>query len=66
VQKGQRQYRGHGRHSSGEYLGIPPTGNKVNVTNTGIFRLKNGRLAETWMTADVLRLMQQLGAIPKQ
>ena len=48
----------------GEFMGIPPTGNKIDTTNTLIFRISFDKLAENWATVDQLRLMQQLGAIP--
>ena len=54
-----------GTHKS-EFMGIAPTGNKIETTNTPIFRIADGKLAENWATIDELRLMQQLGVIPKQ
>lgn len=50
----------------GEFMGIAPTGNKIETTNTGIERIAGGKLAEWWGTTDTLRMMQQLGVIPKQ
>ena len=50
----------------GEFMGIAPTGNKIEMTNTSIYGIADGKLAEYWGTVDTLRLMQQLGAIPKQ
>lgn len=50
----------------GEFMGIAPTGNKIDMTNALIFRIAVGKLAENWATLDDLRLMQQLGAIPSQ
>jgi len=50
----------------GEFMGIPPTGNKIEMRNTCIVRIANGKLAEWWGTLDGLSMMQQLGAIPKQ
>ena len=49
----------------GEFLGIPPTGNKIEMRNTCIIRIANGKLAEWWGTLDGLSVMQQLGVIPK-
>jgi predicted ester cyclase len=48
----------------GEFMGIPPKGNKIEMTNTAIFRIAEGKLAEDWATVDELRFMQQIGAIP--
>ncbi len=50
----------------GEFMGIPPTGKKVEMINTCIIRIADGKFAESWCTLDELHLMQQLGAIPKQ
>ncbi|OGO30954.1 MAG: hypothetical protein A2Z29_01000 [Chloroflexi bacterium RBG_16_56_11] len=49
----------------GEYMGIAATRKKINITNTLIVRIAGGKWAELWGTADELRLMRQLGAIPK-
>jgi len=50
----------------GEFMGIPPTGKKVEMINTCIIRIADGKFAESWCTLDELHLMQQLGAIPEQ
>ena len=49
----------------GQIFGIAPTGNRIDMTNTSIFRIANGKLAELWTTQDSLRMLQQLGVIPK-
>ena len=48
----------------GELMGISPTGNHVTVTAMEVFRLVDGKIAEQWVTLDVLGLLQQIGAIP--
>jgi len=50
----------------GEFMGIPPTGKKVEMINTCIIRIADGKYAESWCTLDELRLSQQLGVIPEQ
>ena len=50
----------------GEFMGIAPTGKKVELINTCIIGIANGKFMESWCTIDELRLMQQLGVIPKQ
>jgi predicted ester cyclase len=50
----------------GEYMGITPTGNKIEQTNQAIIRISDGKWIEAWATLDDLRMMQQLGAIPSQ
>jgi C-1 hydroxylase len=47
----------------GEYMGIPPTGNRVNFTGISIYRIEGGQIAESWSVSDLLGMMQQLGAI---
>jgi steroid delta-isomerase-like uncharacterized protein len=49
---------------TGEYMGIPPTGNKLVVTGIEIFRIAGGKIAEVWANGDTLGMMQQLGVIP--
>ena len=46
----------------GDFLGIPATGKRVEFDVIDIFRVVNGRLKEHWAVADMLGLMQQLGA----
>ena len=48
----------------GEFMGMPPTGNRVEVSATDIFRIEGGKIAEHWGNFDNLGMMQQLGAIP--
>jgi steroid delta-isomerase-like uncharacterized protein len=57
------RWRSTGTHD-GELFGIPPTGNKVDVTATVFYRVENGRLAEGWIARDDVGLMRQLGVIP--
>jgi len=50
----------------GEYMGIPPTGNRIEMRNTCIVRIANGKLVEWWGTLDGLSMMRQLGVVPKK
>lgn len=54
-----------GTHT-GAYLGIAPTGNKIEMHDTSIKRIIDGKFAESWGTLDTLSMMQQLGVIPKR
>ncbi len=45
----------------GELMGIAPTGNRVEVTAVGIWRVAEGKIAEVWVVFDALGMMQQLG-----
>ena len=44
------------------FLGIPPTGRLVEITEITIWRMSNGRIAERWTVADALGALEQLGA----
>jgi steroid delta-isomerase-like uncharacterized protein len=48
----------------GEFQGIPSTNKKVSFTSTGISNIVDGKVEEDWVDADVMGLMQQIGAIP--
>ena len=50
----------------GEWLGNPPTGNKLNFDVVDIFRIQNGKIAEHWDVADTLKLFTQVGKIKQQ
>ena len=47
----------------GEWLGNPPTGNKLNYNVVDIFRIENGKIADHWDVADTLNLFTQVGKI---
>ena len=49
----------------GELLGIPATGKHVSWKIIDIMSIENGKVTEHWVVADVMSLMQQLGAIPQ-
>ncbi len=53
----------HGTHR-GEMMGIPATGEQVEITGIYLARLVDGRIAESWERTDLLGLMQQLGVAP--
>ena len=49
----------------GEFMGVPPTGTRVDVQLIDIMRFNSaGLVREHWGVADMLSLMQQLGAVP--
>ena len=45
----------------GDFMGVPATGNKVNVKYIDIWRMADGKAVENWVRLDMLGLMQQLG-----
>jgi predicted ester cyclase len=51
----------HGRHS-GEFMGMPPSNREYTISEIHIFRIEDGKVAEHWRDADMLGLMQQIGA----
>jgi steroid delta-isomerase-like uncharacterized protein len=48
----------------GEYMGVPPTGQRVSYNEIFVFRFAGGRIAETWGVVDVFSQMRQIGVIP--
>ena len=57
------RHRLQGTHQA-ELQGIPPTGRQVEVGGIVIFRIENGMIAEAWLNADIMGMMQQLGVVP--
>jgi len=57
------RWTARGTHE-GAFQGIPPTGKQITLRGISIYRLANGKLVEGWTTADLLGLLQQLGAVP--
>lgn len=47
----------------GDFMGIAPTGKAVSISLMLFYRIAEGKIAEHWMNADQLSLMQELGAI---
>ena len=52
--------RNQGTHQ-GEFRGVPATGNKIDVSDIAIFRIKDGMIVEIWEEVDMLGWMEQLG-----
>jgi len=46
--------------NTGDFLGNPPTGNRVEISEVAIFRLEDGKIAEQWVYPDILSLQRQL------
>jgi len=47
------------------FQGIPATGRSVVVTGITTLRVKNGKVVEGWLHADMFGLLQQLGVVPQ-
>ena len=48
----------------GPFLGVPATGNDVQLSITTILTMRDGKCVERWSTADMLGLLIQVGAVP--
>jgi steroid delta-isomerase-like uncharacterized protein len=47
----------------GELLGMPATGKEISSRGIDILHLRDGKVAEVWVEWDVLRDLQQMGAV---
>lgn len=47
----------------GELMGMPPTNKPATWSGIDIIRIANGKMVERWGERDLLRLMEQLGAL---
>ena len=57
------RYTVTGTHK-GEYMGIAPTGKKINMKSAIFYRFAGGKQVEAWHISDRLGMMQQLGVVP--
>ena len=48
----------------GEFQGIAPTGNQIEIHGIQIGRFEDGKIVERWGTSDELSILKQLEAIP--
>src|SRR5918997_28678 len=49
----------------GNYMGIAPSGKEVEFTGISMYRMKEGKIAESWNSEDQFGLMRQVGAVPE-
>jgi steroid delta-isomerase-like uncharacterized protein len=56
------RFTGRGTHK-GDFMGIAPTGKRVEVTAITVMRLEGGKVTDEWEQVDMLGIMQQLGAV---
>ena len=56
------RWTGTGTHD-GVLAGVSPTGKKVKTTGIWIYRVAQGKIAESWDVWDAFGLFQQLGAV---
>ena len=46
--------------NSGEFLGKPPTNNRVEISEVCIYKLTDGKIVEQWVFPDMLSMQRQL------
>jgi len=50
----------------GDFLGNPPTRNRVEISEVAIFKLSDGKIVEQWVYPDMLSMQRQLGRKEQQ
>lgn len=50
----------------GDFLGVPPTGKRVEARGMQIARFEDGKIVERWGSSDELGILKQLGVNPTQ
>lgn len=58
------RHRTTGTHEKA-FMGIPPTGEEIEVDGNAMYRTEDGSVAEKLTVGDTLGLIRQLGAIPE-
>lgn len=54
---------GRGTHE-GTFMDLDATGKEFEIDGIDVYRIEDGKIAESWISLDMLGMMQQLGAIP--
>jgi predicted ester cyclase len=49
---------------SGEFMGIPPTGKRVEIRYMDFWRVRDGKIVDNWVMVDFPHVMRQLGVDP--
>ncbi len=54
----------HGVHA-GEFVwfGLAPTGQQVTITGIEVVRIEAGKIADRWLSLDLLGMLQQMGVV---
>jgi steroid delta-isomerase-like uncharacterized protein len=58
------RWTARGTHQ-GSMAGESPTGNPIQVTGFGSWRIEAGQVAEHWGVFDIMRLLRAIGALPE-
>jgi steroid delta-isomerase-like uncharacterized protein len=53
----------HGTHL-GDFLGVPPTGRRIQFETVDAMRVRDGKIIEHWGVANLYSVLQQLGKLP--
>jgi len=51
---------------NGDVMGVPAAGREYTIAEQHIFRVVDGKVVEHWHVADMLGMMQQIGAFPER
>ena len=51
---------------SGEFMGIPPTGKRVEIRYMDFWKVVDGKIQDNWVMVDFPYVMRQLGVDPSQ
>ncbi len=54
------RFRVRGTHL-GTYMGLAPTGRRIDAPGIIIYRIADGKIVEHWLQVDAMTVMQQLG-----
>jgi steroid delta-isomerase-like uncharacterized protein len=57
------RFRFTGTHK-GDFLGNAATGKRVTYDSYEFYRIANGKIAEEWISSDMLTILTQIGAFP--
>ena len=49
---------------SGEFMGIQPTGKRVEIRYMDFWKVKDGKIVDNWVMVDFPHLLRQLGVDP--
>jgi predicted ester cyclase len=66
IENGDRaavRFRMTGTHTGGPLFDVPPTGASIDVNAINIYRVENGRIAETWQLSDGLSVYRAIGIL---
>jgi predicted ester cyclase len=57
--------KGRGTHA-GAFMGLPPTGKRIEIDVIDICRFEGGKMVEHWGVPDRVALLEQLGELPRR